>query len=113
MGCRATNKWGSAYTKATLVCKSHKLIDESSQVPGGMTGEKLKELEASRIPDRPGMEPEEPMGPPKFTLQVVSQHVGEGDHLHLEARVEPKNDVNLKVVWYHNGGEMKAGHRFK
>lgn len=37
----------------------------------------------------------------------------EGDHAHLECRVEPINDANLKIEWFVNGVAIKTGHRFK
>ena len=37
----------------------------------------------------------------------------EGDHAHLECRLEPVNDPNLKVEWFVNGVQLKAGHRFR
>jgi hypothetical protein len=37
----------------------------------------------------------------------------EGDHAHLECRVEPINDPNLKIEWFVNGIAIKTGHRFR
>lgn len=33
----------------------------------------------------------------------------EGERCHLECRLEPINDPNLKVEWFVNGVEIKAG----
>lgn len=33
----------------------------------------------------------------------------EGERCHLECRLEPINDPDLKVEWYVNGVEIKAG----
>lgn len=69
--CRATNKWGTATTKATLQARSRKTIDFDSQLPQGMSGEKLKALERGPLPTAPP--PEEPAAqPPKFITQVPS-----------------------------------------
>ena len=35
--------------------------------------------------------------------------VVEGERVHLECRLEPVNDPNLRVEWYVNGVEIKAG----
>ncbi|EEB18956.1 conserved hypothetical protein [Pediculus humanus corporis] len=109
--CRATNKWGSATTKATLMCKDQHNIILDSQLPQGMTGEKLKDLEKGQgttpLPeDAPGQ-------PPKFITQIESVSTTEGEPVHFECRVEPKNDPHLNVEWYHNGKLLKAGHRFR
>lgn len=70
--CRATNKWGTATTKATLQCRPRKMIDFDSQLPQGMSGEKLKALERGPLPT--AAPPEEPEAqPPKFITQVKLQ----------------------------------------
>lgn len=35
--------------------------------------------------------------------------VSEGERVHLECRLKPVNDPNLKVEWFVNGVEIKAG----
>ena len=37
----------------------------------------------------------------------------EGGHVHLECRLEPVNDPNLRVEWFVNGKEIKFGSRFR
>ncbi|CAG2063231.1 unnamed protein product, partial [Timema podura] len=69
--CRATNKWGSASTKATLICKSKVNIILDSQLPQGMTGEKLKELERGPVSQAPSEDA--PGSPPKFITQVAAK----------------------------------------
>jgi Immunoglobulin I-set domain. len=41
------------------------------------------------------------------------ENLKEGDHAHLECRVEPINDPNLKIEWFVNGIAIKTGHRFR
>lgn len=41
------------------------------------------------------------------------ENLKEGDHAHLECRVEPINDPNLKIEWFVNGVAIKTGHRFR
>lgn len=44
-----------------------------------------------------------------FSLELVK----EGEHAHLETRIEPINDADLKIEWFVNGVAIKTGHRFK
>ena len=37
------------------------------------------------------------------------ENMPEGERVHLECRLEPINDPNLRVEWYINGVEIKAG----
>ncbi|XP_068082222.1 titin [Anabrus simplex] len=109
--CRATNKWGSATTKAVLSCKAKHDIVLESQLPQGMSGEKLKELE--RGPVSKALPEDAPLSPPKFITQITSVGIGEGEPVHFECRVEPKTDPKLRVEWYRNGKLLPSGHRFR
>ncbi|XP_014485703.1 PREDICTED: titin [Dinoponera quadriceps] len=109
--CRATNKWGSATTKATITCKSKKTIDFDSQLPSGMSGEKLKELERGPVTQAPAEEA--PRQPPHFITQIQSATVDESEPIRFECRVEPKEDPNLRIEWYRNGKLIPAGHRYR
>ncbi|XP_054275488.1 titin isoform X3 [Macrosteles quadrilineatus] len=110
--CRATNKWGTATTKAKLTVKVKQDIVVDSQLPKGMSGEKLKELERGHIPDE---KPEEklPAEPPRFITQIESVGVGEAEPVHFECRVEPKKDPSLRIEWYRNGKLLPTGHRYR
>ncbi|ROT82072.1 I-connectin [Penaeus vannamei] len=109
--CRATNKWGQATTKATLNVRSKHGVDLSTQLPQGMTAEKLKELERGPLTEKYDADAE--MTPPKFTVPIKSQSMQEGERAFFEARVEPRNDPNLRIEWYHNGKPLQSGHRFR
>ncbi|OXU24124.1 hypothetical protein TSAR_014966 [Trichomalopsis sarcophagae] len=109
--CRATNKWGSATTKATITCTSKKSIDFDSQLPSGMNGEKLKELERGPVSVAPP--PEAPRQPPRFITQIKSFTVDENEPVRFECQVEPKDDPNLRIEWYRNGKLIPAGHRYR
>ena len=110
--CRATNKYGTAETKATLTCRSHKGINLDSQLPQGMSLDRLKELEKGKIDLRQEEEGAE-ITAPKFITQIASRAVGEGEPAHFNCRVEPKHDPKLQVKWYHDGKELASGHRFR
>lgn len=109
--CRATNKWGSATTKAIVTCQAKRSIDTDSQLPAGMSAEKLKELEKGPVSVAP--KEDKPMGPPKFITQIESATVDEGESVRFECRVEPKEDPKLRIEWYRNGKLLPAGHRYR
>jgi hypothetical protein len=109
--CRATNRWGSATTKAKLVTKGKRGVNTDSQLPQGMTGEKLRDLERGPVVER--FQEDTPEVAPHFTQQVTEVSMEEGDNAHFECRVEPKTDANLRVEWYHNGKLLQSGHRFR
>ena len=82
-----------------------------SQLPQGMSGEKLRDLERGPIIE---LAPEEaPMEPARFVTQITEINVEEGEKGHFECRVEPKSDPNLRVEWFHNGRPLQSGHRFR
>ena len=110
--CRATNRHGTAETKATLTCRSQKGLSLDSQLPQGMSLDRLKELEKGKINLRQEEESAE-ITAPKFITQIASRAVGEGEPAHFNCRVEPKHDPKLQVKWYHDGKELASGHRFR
>jgi len=103
--CRATNKWGQAITKAKLTCKAKHDIVLESQLPQGISGERLKELERGPVSVPP---PEEAPGEaPRFITQIDSSSVTEGEPVQFECRVEPKNDPNLQVSTVQSASNCK------
>jgi len=109
--CVATNRCGSAEISVNLNCKSKKDIIMDSQLPQGMSMDRLKEIEARKAEIAADEESE--ITAPKFITQIQSRAVGEGEPAHFECRVEPKNDSKLQVKWYHNNKEVDFGHRFR
>ena len=109
--CRASNKWGQCTTTANMVVKSKHGVDLSTQLPQGMTAEKLKELERGPLSEKFDADAE--LTPPKFTMPIKSMSLEEGDRAFFEARVEPRNDPNLRIEWYHNNKPLQSGHRFR
>ncbi|CAH1976506.1 unnamed protein product [Acanthoscelides obtectus] len=109
--CRATNKWGTATTKAKVTCKAKRNIDFESQLPSGMSAEKLKELEKGPVSVPP--EKEKTYSPPKFITQIESATIEESESVRFECRVEPKDDPKLRIEWYRNGKLLPSGHRYK
>lgn len=82
-----------------------------SQLPQGMTGEKLRDLERGPIIEF--LEEEKPAVAPHFVTEIADIALEEGEKGHFECRVEPKTDANLRVEWFHNGRPLQSGHRFK
>lgn len=74
--------------------------------------QKIRQLENYQKPKTP--EVEEVGQKPVFLTPLASlENLKEGDHAHLECRVEPINDANLRIEWYRNGKQINAGHRYR
>lgn len=110
--CRAYNAAGQAFTSANLTVLSKKDIIQDSQHPGGL--EKIQQLEDSSrymctsheeqtVTQKPRF-----LGPLKGTTKIV-----EGQRAHFEARVEPQNDLTMKIEWYHNGKPLSTANRIQ
>merc|ERR1711988_1980017 len=109
--CVASNRCGSAEVRVNLNCRSKKDIIVDSQLPQGMSMDRLKEIEARKAEVAADNEAE--ITAPKFITQIKSRAVGEGEAAHFECRVDPKNDPKLQIKWFHNGKEVDFGHRFR
>lgn len=73
---------------------------------------KIRDLENYERPQKVETEPQAQR--PVFLTPLTSlENLKEGDHAHLECRVEPINDPNLKIEWFVNGVAIRAGHRFR
>ena len=54
------------------------------------------------------------IGPPKFVSSFNKQFdIAEGQSCHLEAKLTPVEDPNLKVEWFKDGKPLPTGHRFR
>ncbi len=74
--------------------------------------QKIHELESFSRPTKE--EVDVPVTRPVFTTPLTSlDNLKEGEHAHLECRLEPINDANLKVEWFINGASIRTGHRFR
>merc|ERR1712223_191263 len=109
--CVASNRCGSAEVRVNLNCRSKKDIIVDSQLPQGMSMDRLKEIEARKAEVAADNEAE--ITAPKFITQIKSRAVGEGEPAHFECRVDQKNGPKLQVKWFHNGKEVDFGHRFR
>lgn len=73
---------------------------------------KIRELESYERPHKEEAEPV-PQRPVFLTPLTSLDNLKESEHAHLECRVEPINDANLKIEWFVNGVKLKTGHRFR
>jgi titin len=108
--CRATNQIGEASTSCALTVqgKSGLLLDTMDR--DRLT--QLKNLEARGRPAQ--VEGDVEITKPVFTTALNNAAgVVEQGRVHLECRLEPINDPNLKVEWFMNGKAIQTGHRFK
>ena len=110
--CRATNRYGTTECTANLNCSIKKDINLDSQLPQGMSLDKLKDLEKGKTELR-GFEDEAEITAPKFITKIQSRAVAEGEPVHFSCRVEPKHDPKLTINWYHNDKELAFGSRFR
>ena len=61
-----------------------------------------------------GGEGAEQAGPPKFTTAFSSLYeVQEGQGCHMEAKLTPSEDPDMKIEWFKDGKALPTGHRFR
>lgn len=108
--CKARNAVGEAISSCciSVVPKSGLYLETLDE----QRLQKIRELEA--IEKVTKVETEVVFERPVFLTPLVSlENLKESDHAHLECRVTPINDPNLKVEWYKNGKLIPTGHRFR
>jgi hypothetical protein len=106
--CKASNSLGEAVTTATckVAAKGSLLLD--SVHPEGM--KKIAALEAKR--PRATDDPDQQFDRPVFVAPLSgTAAVAEGGQAHMECRVAPVGDPNMKFQWLCNGEPVKMGSR--
>lgn len=115
--CKATNNKGSATTSGSLNCLGTATMFLDTQHPQGQSGLEAVEGAERQIAEkhkRQASTAEKEYPAPTWIVSVESEKkLGEGQSLHLEGQVEPKEDPNLKIEWYFNGKQLQHGSRFK
>ena len=107
---RAVNSLGEAMTTATLKVASKGSLILDSNHPEGMR--KITALESSKTTQRGHAEADQQFGKPVFVETLKgTEVVAEGQQAHMECRVEPVGDPNLKFVWLKNGEDLKMSSR--
>lgn len=109
--CKASNKYGEDYTRATIDCYGKSGVFFDTLQPDSLA--KIRELES--MGQGTSAAPSSPTGEaPKFTKHIVSlDKLVEGQSAHYEARLTPINDPELHVEWYWNGKKLPHGHRYR
>ncbi|CAB3397921.1 unnamed protein product [Caenorhabditis bovis] len=109
--CHAISASGEAATTCTVNCAATQslLLDTMHE----KSWNRVKEIE-----NRPKVEKvyeDAEKVAPNFVVPLSSSsaEINEGAPIHLECQVEPTNDNELTVQWYHNGQPLANGHRFK
>lgn len=109
--CRAYNKYGEDFTKATINCYGRSGVFSDSLQPDSLA--KIRELESLQGAQQQTAQAAS-AEPPKFLTQIqdVAKLV-EGQSAHFEARLIPVDDPDLKVEWFYNGKKLPHGHRYR
>jgi hypothetical protein len=115
--CRAQNAKGQAVSTGTLRCTSKENIYLDTQHPQGKAGlEAVHEAEQAYYNkyQRQSSAPEASFPKPLFIIPLPEKFSpAEGQPLHMECHVEPKQDPKLRVEWFFNGKLLDHGSRFK
>lgn len=109
--CKASNKYGEDYTRATISARGKGGVFFDSLQPDSLA--KIRELES--LQGQQQQAPTTPVAePPKFITQIQEiTKLVEGQSAHFEARLTPITDPDLVVEWYYNGKKLPHGHRYR
>ena len=107
--CRAKNKAGEAVTEANVEVMGRSSVVTETEHESAM--QQINYLEAEKVK----MVSEEQVVnvAPTFTKPLKNIEAGEGQNIHLEARLAPTGDSSMRVEWTVNGKPLKTGHRFR
>ncbi|CAB4067573.1 TTN [Lepeophtheirus salmonis] len=109
--CRAINSLGGATATATIKVMSKGSLILDSQHPEGMR--KITALESSKLRHQIS-EQESKFERPTFVSTLTgTPEVLEGQRAHMECRVVPLGDSNLKFTWFKNGENLNTGSRIQ
>ena len=108
--CKATNSLGEAVTTAECKVAAKGSLVLDSHHPEGM--KKIAALEAKK--PKAMADQDQQFDRPVF-LEPLSGTAGvaQGGQAHMECRVAPVGDPNMKFQWFCNGEALKMGSRFQ
>lgn len=107
--CKLINEVGTAEQSVELKVISQESLLLQSHHPGSLR--RIQALEdSSRKLDLSGPDPT--IGPPKFLTPMADITIKERFAAHFECRIEPTNDPDLKIEWFHNGKPLSTGSRW-
>merc|ERR1719342_1221740 len=107
--CRAKNKVGEAATQANVQVMGMRNVVTETEHDSAM--QQINYLEAEKV--KLVSEEEVVKVAPTFTKPLKNIEAGEGQNIHLEARLAPTGDSTMSVEWTVNGKPLKTGHRFR
>lgn len=93
-----------------IIAKASIILDP--QIPKEMadSNRRIMELEEHLYRSRSEYTEELHLEAPRFTVPLENvTDLREGENAHLEARLVPTDDPDLKVEWFKNGKTLKAG----
>ena len=105
-------------SEESVKVKEEEDIISATQHPAGKLGlENINKAESSVSIKLDSNAEEEPVAvsiKPIFTTGLPSEVIiEENESLDLQCTIEPKNDSNLELAWYHNGIPLSSGTRIK
>ena len=110
--CKAINKSGEAVSSISMKVKARSSISDEALHPEAWEKIQQKEAEMNKVPEM--FIDTTPQQPPVFTTHLKSyDNLVEGQHVYLEAQVEPRADPNLRVEWFKNGITLTTGTRLR
>lgn len=110
--CKAINNAGEAVSSISLKVKARSAIAGDVIQPDAWQKIQLKEAEMNKVPEM--FVDTTPQQAPVFTTHLKSyDQLVEGQHVYLEAQVEPRADPNLRVEWFKNGVALQIGTRLR
>jgi hypothetical protein len=65
------------------------------------------------VPDAKDMFDKVSQKPPKFKRKLPDLTMMESEPAHLETRLVPIGDPNMRIEWYKDGQLLRSGHRFR
>ena len=107
--CRAKNKMGETSTQATVQVIARSNVITETEHETAM--QQINYLETEKV--KLAQEEEVVKVAPTFTKSLKNIEAGEGQNIHLEARLAPTGDSTMRVEWTVNGKPLKTGHRFR
>lgn len=106
--CQARNQFGEAATSCTVKVQGDLDLVLESQHPQSL--QQIRYLENIPRYNRPDVHDEFVNVKPKFTSVLKTQeNLNEGQNAHLECKLEPVTDSNLKVEWYKDNEPITIG----
>lgn len=110
--CKAYNLAGEAVSSTGMKVKGKSSIVGDTLSPESWQQIQLKEAAMNRVPEV--FVDQTQQQAPVFTTHLQSyEKLVEGQHIQLEAQVEPRADPNLRIDWFKNGEPLTTGSRIR